>query len=383
MDRLTFRKRLLKNFGATDSEVAELLTYNTNIFDHSALEAGLSLPFEDELFVPFWEDYAKEARSIGVFEALKKRLIQLNFPIEAGISEIKDYKQAVRRGIWDEKIIQDKGLTLTYPEKLQLIIHQTPAGKIPICIAYEREDFVSLLQALTLKNEPKPVPNSQGAAMIAGYNNWDRIRRLKKQVKQKHGEWFTEAVWLEEFKKIIPQKNLYQDKFILLSREYYSSVPPEQVGLTEEEWRAKSLIIRCEHESTHYFTKRILFSMQNNLLDELIADCAGITAALGYFNADWFLAFVGLEQYPAYRKGGRLQNYRGVPPLSDGAFTILQRLVYHAAKNLEIWTQTHQETHLPGMPLSQLILALTRVTLEELAHKESIQHIGELMNFQP
>jgi hypothetical protein len=123
--------------------------------------------------------------------------------------------------------------------------------------------------------------------------------------------------------------------------------------------------------------------MQNNLLDELIADCAGITAALGYFNADWFLAFVGLEQYPAYRKGGRLQNYRGVPPLSDGAFTILQRLVYHAAKNLEIWTQTHQETHLPGMPLSQLILALTRVTLEELAHKESIQHIGELMNFQP
>lgn len=46
------------------------------------------------------------------------------------------------------------------------------------------------------------------------------------------------------------------------------------------------------------------------MLDELIADYAGIVAAWGRYRADWFLRFVGLEDYPRYREGGRLQNYR-------------------------------------------------------------------------
>lgn len=74
--------------------------------------------------------------------------------------------------------------------------------------------------------------------------------------------------------------------------------------------------------------------MRNNMRDELIADYQGIVAANGgRYRADWFLRFIGLEAFPEYRQGGRLQNYRGQPPLSDGAFKILQVLVKDAAEN--------------------------------------------------
>jgi hypothetical protein len=375
-DTLHFRTRILEEFGAKGSEIDELLAYNTNVFDHSSLKSGLSLPLKDEPFVPFWEEYAEDAEIIGVVEALKKRLIQFNFPIQEGISETEDYKYAVRKGILSENLKHGRGLVLKDPDKLVLLIHQTPAGKIPLIVAYEREDFVFLLQALTCKNEPKPIPASQGASMVAGYNNWDRIAKLKENLRQGKGVLYVETFWPQEFKKIIPQKHLYQDKFIMLSQDYYSGVTPQKIGLDEKDWREKSFIIRREHECTHYFTKRVLSSMQNKVLDELIADYAGITAAAGRFRADWFFAFVGLEDYPHYREGGRLQNYRGMPPLSDGAFTILQKLVYHAAKNLEEIDKTYTEDVLEK---NHVVLALTYVTLEELASKEAVEIIQQCM----
>jgi hypothetical protein len=75
--------------------------------------------------------------------------------------------------------------------------------------------------------------------------------------------------------------------------------------------------------------------MQDNMLDELIADYTGLSAAIGRFRAGWFLRFVGLEDFPRYRSGSRLDIYRGKPPLSDGAFRVLHRLVKAAAENLE------------------------------------------------
>jgi hypothetical protein len=373
-DVLNFRKSVLAHFGATGSEIDELLDYNQNVFDHSALQAGLSLPLEDEPFAPVWETYADDAKHIGVFAALRKRLVQLNFPIQEGISATADYQQAVRKGVVSEQAKQGKGVDLKNPEQLELLIHQTPAGKIPVFIASEREDFVSLIRAVTFKNEPKPVPASQGAAMMAGYSNWDRLANLKAAFQREHAAGDIEDLWGAEFTKIIPQKHLYQDKFILLSGgAYYSGVSPEQVGLDEAAWRAKSLIIRREHECTHYFTKRVLSSMQNKILDELIADYAGITAASGTFRADWFLAFVGLENYPTYREGGRLQNYKGTPPLSDGAFRILQTLVYHAVKNLEAYEQRYPQSVSATQAIQPGLLALTYVTLEELASQKCLQ----------
>jgi AraC-like DNA-binding protein len=91
------------------------------------------------------------------------------------------------------------------------------------------------------------------------------------------------------------------------------------MGLDEQEWLQLSLIIRLEHECIHYLTSRLFNLMRNNLLDELIADYGGIVAACGYYRADWFLRFLGLESFPDYRAGGRLENYHHAITLSDVA----------------------------------------------------------------
>lgn len=145
------------------------------------------------------------------------------------------------------------------------------------------------------------------------------------------------------------------------------------MGLHTEEWLKKSLIIRLEHECTHYMTRRLLGSMQNNLLDELLADYRGIVAAFGAYRAAGFLTFMGLENYPEYRAGGRFENYRGEPPLSAGALSILQTLVYKAATNLE-----EIECSIAGKVTDKddralVVLALARMTLEELAGSKALE----------
>ena len=87
----------------------------------------------------------------------------------------------------------------------------------------------------------------------------------------------------------MPQRGLYQDRFLILSTGPYSNVAAREVGLSDSRWRETSTAIRLEHECTHYFTLRVFGSMRNNLLDELIADFMGITAADGRYRSDWFL----------------------------------------------------------------------------------------------
>jgi hypothetical protein len=251
------------------------------------------------------------------------------------------------------------------------MVHQSLAGAIPVLLTGNREDFVSLVQALTMHNEPKPVPASMGACMVAGFNNWDRIRQYQKQWEAQNPCNCSEVSWADEFQRLLRQKELYQDRFIVLSDGPYSNISASDMGLSESEWRRLSLTIRLEHECTHYFTRRLFSSMRNNLLDELIADYRGIVAATGHYRAEWFLRFLGLESFPVFREGGRLQNYRGQPPLSDGAFKILQALVKIAVENLESFDAARAEElrTLNGQIL--MLVALAYLTLEELASQEA------------
>jgi hypothetical protein len=233
-----------------------------------------------------------------------------------------------------------------------------------------RTDFVALVRALTTRNEPGPVPGSMGACMVSGLNNWARIREHRRRWGAESGDR-SETGWQEEFRRLVPRKELYQDRLLIVSDGPYSNVSACEMGLPEQEWRRTSTTIRLEHECTHYFTLRVFGSMRNNILDELIADYAGITAA-GRYRADWFLRFMGLEAFPAYREGGRLQNYRGEPPLSGGAFRVLQGLVKDAAENLG--RLDSDPAYLPGRETEDLagtLLALTGFRLEELAAPEA------------
>ena len=360
------RAKILQQFGANPEEIEELLAYNQNVFAQGNLDCSLQFPLPSEPHIAVWHEYVANANLSSAWSTLKDVLVQLKFPIQKGISQTEAYRRTTLKGI----DFQDKDMTgwLQQPEALQLTIHQSLAGEIPVLLTTNRDDFVYLVRAITKRNEPIDIPDSMGACMVAGYNNWDRIRRYRQQ-------WLTnnsELTWSAEFKRLTARKELYQDRFIILSDGFYSNVQPQELGLTETEWRHLSLTIRLEHECTHYFTRRVFNSMRNNLLDEFIADYQGIVAATGSYKADWFLRFMGLESFPYYREGGRMQNYR--EQLSDGAFKILQKLVKSAAENLEDFDCNYAQqlskgewSFAPTEDRTMMLMALTSLTIEELA----------------
>ncbi|MEH2382705.1 MAG: hypothetical protein V7K27_28110 [Nostoc sp.] len=367
----SFRTDILVSFQATTAQIEELLAYNQNVFNNNTLTDLVNFPLPPEPHVSTWEEYTLAARVVGAFEVLKQRLVQFRFPILEGISQTQAYQAATRRGVTVDGIVEATGLVLQQPEKLQLILHQSLAGTIPVLLTGNREDFVSLVQALTMRNEPQPVPDSMGACIVSGFNNWDRIHQYRQLWADENCANCSDSSWLAEFRRLIPQKQLYQDKFIILSDGFYSNISANEMGLDESQWQQLSVTIRLEHECTHYFTRRLFNSMQNNIFDELIADYRGIVAAIGCYRADWFLRFLGLESFPNYREGGRLQNYRGNPPLSDGAFGILQALVKVASENLQTF-ETKYVGKLTDTKIQLLMLmTLTHLTLEELASQEA------------
>ena len=364
----SFRTKILKEFGASDNDIPELLEYNQNRFNPRKPISLSSLPLKDEPFIDAWQKYARKTKFSGVFKVLKEVFIQLNFPIQKDISKTAAYLKATQQGVLDKEK-QTEGIQLNNPEDIKLSIQQTHAGKIPIITIPDREDCLNIIRAISAKNEPVEIPDDFGASIFSGYNNWNRIWAYKQNFLNSNPP----SLWHAEFEKLVEQKHLYQDKFIILSCNYYSNVTPETLGLESSKWEELSTIIRREHECTHYFSKRIFGSMQNNIFDEIIADYAGITAAIGEFRADWFLTFMGLENYPEYTKSGRLEVYKG--NLSGNAFKVLQKIIVEAAKNLEDFSKEHKSKN----EVLKLIFALTKLTLEELANqKSSLEQTGYL-----
>jgi hypothetical protein len=363
------RAAVLAAYGAGPAEQAELLAYNANRFVRSPQsppplgERLPTFPLPPEPHLTAWTAYAEEAATRGAWPVLQERLVQLRFPIAAGMREHPDYQAATRRGVDPATLPAATGLTLRRPDLLQWRIHPSAAGPIPAILPGDRADFVTLVQALTGRNEPVAVPDSMGASMIAGLNNWDRLHLYRRAWQAEHpGEnWSTELARLP--------KALYQDRLLLCSDGPYSGVPAAALGLDAATWRAQSLAIRLAHESAHYFTRRVFDLMQTNALDETIADFMGLTAAQGRFTAAPFLRFLGLEAFPAYREGGRLQNYRG--SLSDGAFRVLCALVHAAAGRLETWAAAQPRATGPADE-ARLLLTLTGGTLESWAVGEGL-----------
>lgn len=371
MDRTEFRRKVLGAFGAGNSVQDELLSYNESAFDNDSIDFPLELPLPDEPFVPAWERYCAEAEQGRIFEYLRGRLVQLKLPIRAGISSSETYRKITLKGIWDDEARIEKGITLDRPESLRLFLHSGPAGRIGVLVPSGREDFVRLIQALSAKNEPERVPDSMGAAIVSGYNNWDRLNAIRERWESEHSNDFLGLEWAEEFNRVIARKELYQDRFIIISDGPYSNVSAEDLSLSDDEWRRMSLLIRTEHEFTHYFTLRLFGSMRNRLLDEVLADFMGITTAAGSFHSEWFLRYVGLEAFPRYRKGGRLENYRGNPPLSEKAFTVLQSMTVSLALNLEHFERSHRREMASIHGRAMILTALTCLTVEELASEEA------------
>lgn len=315
----------LKDFVKNEIAVRELLGYTKNKF----INTNKAQYNFDNQSINTWISYYKESRTIGTFETLKKYFVQLQYPIKKGISQTEEYRNATLKG----KQKQSKeNLVLKQPDRITLEIYNSDmTGKTPILLVPDNDDFQSIICALSNKNEPKELPNAMGAICIKGINNWQRINQLKKDWLQNNPL----GNWGNEFKNnILPNPYMFRDQLIVLSAKAYSGVRHSQIGMIENSWKSLSIIIRREHECAHLFTLQYYGIMANNIHDEIVADYAGITKASGRFNKEWFLHFMGLENYPNYRKGGRLENYLGTKGLSKEAFDGLKTIIYNIADNI-------------------------------------------------
>jgi hypothetical protein len=368
------RRALLEGRGVAGDTLAEVLRYTDQAFRLPEALHTLELPLPDEPHLEAWAGYLEDARSVGVFEALARRLVQLRFPVEAGISEREEYRAVTRRGAPPPA---DR-LPLADPEGLELRIHPTPAGRVPVITVRRRGDFELLVQALSSRNEPEPVPPAMGACMVAGLNNWDRIHALRRRWEAAGGD--REGSWWDEMARLKEHRELYQDRLILLSVGPYAAVAAAELGLAEEEWLRRSLAIRLDHESTHYLTLRVLGAMRNNLLDELIADYAGLIAGFGEYRASVARRVLGLTDRGEAIEGGRVGQYRGSPPLSEPAFAVVRALTTDATANLEALFRSAPERLREPAALGWTLLALASRTLPELASAELCPRHEEILD---
>jgi hypothetical protein len=290
--------------------------------------------FSEESDTEFWDESIKNNSNENVFTFLKRCYPQLNFPIETGIEKSELYKDATLRGKTDFASLSGS-LELIAPASIKFEVNECIAGKIPVLTISNQKDFIKIIQSLLHKNNPVEIPVSMGAALINGINNWERINNLKNNWLSKNPS----GNWNREFSNMIPNKSLYKDKLIILSTKPYSNVPAKQIGLTEDTWITHSVSIRKEHEFTHLYTLKRYGLASSNLHDELIADYIGIIKTIGYYDKNWMLHFMGLEDYPKYRRGGRLENYVQENRLSQEDFKQLTKIVKNAVETIALFDE--------------------------------------------
>ncbi|MFN8058383.1 MAG: hypothetical protein U0Q12_04410 [Vicinamibacterales bacterium] len=369
------RRTVLTSFGASSPVSDELLAYGTSLAT-APTGAVPSLPLADEPHLERWTIYAADARDVGAFEALKRRFVQLQFPIREGLSSAEEYRLATRQGRFEYAAAYEPGLELRRPDRVTLDLSPSMAGRIPVVVAEDRHDFEALVQAFTTRNEPTPVPPSMGACIVTGLNNWDRVAWHREQWEAAQPDSAAAGGWAEEFKRLAARKELYQDRFIILSRGPYSNVGAADVGETQEAWLDHSLAVRREHEFAHYFTYRLFGAMRTHVFDEVLADFVALHRAYGRYRPELAKRFLGLESFPPYRVGGRLGSYRGEPPVSDEAFLVLQRMVVAAIGNVD---RAASEPWTPGLDtltgLAAFSASLCHLTFDEMASADMVVHL--------
>ncbi len=359
-----------------DEVLNEVARYLENPYSETSPAQKPKFPLQDEPHVLAWESYAAHAEEQGAVAVLRDRFVQLRFPVEEGISQTKEYRLATKRGRFEAAERYAEGVPFAEPGNITMGVYSSLAGRVPVILAGQRSDFEALVRVFSSRNEPEPVPASMGACIVTGFNNWDRVRSYRRNWEHELGRAASEEEWHQEFREaVIPNKRLYQDRFIILSSGYYSDCSAESLGVDAEGWRARSIAIRREHEFTHYFTYRVFSQMRNHLHDEVIADFVGLAKATGAYDQGLAARFFGLESYPEYRPGGRLENYLGSPSVSAAASKVLQCVVHRSIRNLAVFARGRLERLTDLDYLSEVVFVLARLGLDALAATNAVSVI--------
>ena len=162
-----FRLSVWRAYGASRGEASELLSYAASPLHQEPPPAHV-YPLSDPPCIAAWAGYAAEAAEHGALGVLRRAFVQLRFPIRPGMSEDEAYRAATRRGVQEGG--DGEGVRFVEPDGLRIFLHPTAAGRVPAIVAGARPDFESLVQAITHRNEPTPVPASMGACLVAGFN---------------------------------------------------------------------------------------------------------------------------------------------------------------------------------------------------------------------
>lgn len=356
------RQAVLTALGGSATAIQQVLGYCENRFDPEKAPAAPVFPMADEPHVADWRAYVGQSGP-DVFAGLQARLPQLCIPVRTGMAQTPAYAEVIRRGQPFRADAFGGTLRLEQPMALQLIMHEHPAGALPILVTRHRPDFETLQRALALRHEPVAINASVNAQMIAGLLNWDRVQHYQTRWMAQYG-LATLASWGQEMQRVAStEKWRFYDRLMLVCEHPYSGLSAQQLGLdlTEAQWLHASTRLRLEHEFTHYTTMRLYGYMGLNLFDETICDWAGMTAALGRFDGQWFLQCLGLEDWPRVRPEGRVHTY--CQALDHEAFALQCRLMLHVAAGVEALSRAYytEQNRL------HFLLALTRLTLELLA----------------
>lgn len=312
-------------------EVSERLKeYFSNKFTEK--EKNLPVNEGDTEYMKFWKEYFNNNSTESIpFKEIYPFYPQLLFPVEEGIEKQQRYRDAVLKGLFDTG---DSALPLHDENGIVVSIFKSIAGEIPVIKVSDADDFETVIQALIYKNSPKKIPASMGASLISGINNWKRIHTMKENWLHDHPL----QTWNDHFSKnIVPNSYLFKDTLIVLSSKPYSNVEASHLKINDQWWKEISLKIRLEHECVHLYTQKKYGIASNNLHDELIADYIGIVKAAGEYKKEWMLAFMGLENYPEYRKGARLENYLSGFNLSEQEFAHLTTIIKNAIDHISVF----------------------------------------------
>ncbi len=162
------RERALQALNVRPAVWNELLHYDAGALTTATKEVDRQ--WSDEAFVSAWQRYAEEVQAAGHIAPLTRYLVQLAFPLEAGMENDPEYQAVTRNGsgFFQGEGQRRPGITWRTPEKIWVGLHATLVGRLPFIVAATREDFVSLVCALTRRNEPAEIPLSMGASFVSG-----------------------------------------------------------------------------------------------------------------------------------------------------------------------------------------------------------------------
>lgn len=366
----TERQAVLRHFGFSPRVVERLMEGLARDVPPVCPDPALVVP-GNELFVPDWIACCLDARRRGAVPALRDVLFELNFPIAGGVSGTLEYQSLALAGGSGLEDVR-KSLTLPgpeweAPERMRVFMHDTGAGLLPVIHAAARADFVTLVRAIVHRNEPAPVPASMGSSFINGYNNRTRYLRVR------------EALAAGVMKPEARNPQLWKDRLLLLASGPYSGVGADKMGLEPDEWVERSTTLRLHHESCHYVVRRLFPKLKFGLQDELIADFAGLMGATGEFRAKDFLLFMGLERYPEYRPGGRLENYPRECGGDAETLNAAGRLLVEAAESLERFFASWDPLRFI-VEKARVLAVLTFLPLEALAAPDASATLRRMLS---